>query len=583
MGIPSTYAASDGTETLIKISGRNTIFSGENIRVNVTSNSPQVHLTILNPNNLTIYSQNVAGNSSILIRISGIYGRYVVLVDSSTDRAETWFWLQNAESLTSFTLPYSWSFQGISYSIQTNYTLTASFEGKQFNVDWLSEIFTKLKPTAILLKNDYGLISIRLDAKDITANNYLMNTCFGLEIRSNGTLSKDTTLKWNFKAFNGEVLWQLDSMVIRGTTANLRYDFSGLSKRSTGIAYTIDKTNLKLDVYLSTVFDVDPVIFTDGFESGNFNAWTGTSGTPTVQTTTVKTGTYSMQASLSGGNEKFAYEQFADQTTLYAATWVRWSTLPADGQTLDLFKINRWDGDRITVCVYRTSSTYRWRLIYNGGTVATYTGAVNAINTWYWIKVKSVSSTSVGVANLYVMGLGWILNNTGLNSGADGMSEVRDTAWYSTSVTGSVYWDDTTVSSSDISDPTTAQALTFRLSESFTVSGALKLGKEIKGLNGESTVFGDGLGLKIESRFNPFEALIISDTLIIRGELGFFNSETIILTDNLPYGIEKRFGLPEIIVITDGSISGVTIYFMDIFMLAFIMAVAALGLMMLKK
>jgi hypothetical protein len=33
-------------------------------------------------------------------------------------------------------------------------------------------------------------------------------------------------------------------------------------------------------------------IFADGFESGDFSAWTGTSGSPTVQNTTKHHGTY---------------------------------------------------------------------------------------------------------------------------------------------------------------------------------------------------------------------------------------------------------------------------------------------------
>src|SRR5712691_9174826 len=68
------------------------------------------------------------------------------------------------------------------------------------------------------------------------------------------------------------------------------------------------------------------VLFTDGFESGNFAAWTsvqtGADGTATVQSATVKTGTYAarLAATATAGSFAYARESLAGaQTDLTAS------------------------------------------------------------------------------------------------------------------------------------------------------------------------------------------------------------------------------------------------------------------------
>jgi len=50
-------------------------------------------------------------------------------------------------------------------------------------------------------------------------------------------------------------------------------------------------------------------LFSNGFEEGNFNAWSGTSGAPTVQDAIKHHGTYAEQASNAGsGATDYAYK-----------------------------------------------------------------------------------------------------------------------------------------------------------------------------------------------------------------------------------------------------------------------------------
>src|SRR4030042_1374645 len=316
MPFQAVLAVTESNNLYVAVIGKNVIFYSESVNIQIRSNiSPNATVNFSDNEFFLVYSQNHPVNSSFSYIPPESYGKNTIQAVIGLFQSETWFWLQDIRNLSSISLPYSWVFENIRYVLLVNYTLQIQYGGTSLNIDWLSESESKLNQfTTTVYKNDFGLIyipSIGKDAKNGQTDSWIMNTCFGVKLRINGTIEKVTTLKWNYKAFNGIIAWSLDTIRIKTSSGNLIYDYSDLSTRSLGCIYTLDKTLQKMDITLQKEFDIDPYIFSDGFESGNFASWTGQSSgnggsAPTVQTTNVHHGTYNMNATISNAAASYS-------------------------------------------------------------------------------------------------------------------------------------------------------------------------------------------------------------------------------------------------------------------------------------
>lgn len=389
----------------VAVVGRNVVFYGENVSISISSNASQVLVEIYASDESLVYTGPTEANSTFTFQPPLIYGKFTLKASAGNNTCTTWFWLQNNENLYPFTVPYSWIYQGINYTLLGNYTLKATLNGQTLNADWLSEIFTKLKPTATLYRNDYGLIYVGTYGKDISSDNWLMNTFFGLKIRMNGTLASPTTLKWNFKAFNGEVLWRIAEMNIGA----LVYSFSDMDSRSVGCSYTLDKTGLKMNVYLQTSFDVDPTIHQSGFETGDFSEWTGTSGSGIYvqnNATYVYSGSYSMKNNDTG----YVYKNITARDYAYARCYVNFVSFPyADYYAMNIiwfFPVYPATcGFHADVVYNETLGRVQWRIkdLHSGGNPENRSMEIVNTNQWYCVEVF-FNNTSGSTQKLWLNG-----------------------------------------------------------------------------------------------------------------------------------------------------------------------------------
>ncbi|MEM2367468.1 MAG: hypothetical protein QXQ50_04455 [Candidatus Bathyarchaeia archaeon] len=400
----------------VEISGRNVIFLGESVSINVAANVTPVHLMIYAPNEEVVYDVWVEANSTAQFTpTEEVYGLYTVKASYGNFMAETWFWLQNLKGMAVAPSQSVWVWKGITYNLSTvieagkisTYLLTASYEGKSFSVEWLSEVFTKLKPTEVKLESNGECWHIETYSAKNKIDSWIMNTWFGVKIRVNGTLEKETTFKWNFKNVYGNILWQLDGIRLRTDSANLIFDYSDMASRSAGCTYTLDKTNMKLDVYLQQNFDIDPTIFQDGFESGDFSAWTGTvvsSGqTLEVQTSIKHHGTYGMHAQCTADSTNaYAYKGLSDANPLFFRAYVRFANFSQ--QNYNVMQLKNTDGSRIwRLRVYNTGALNleRWYPSYASWSV----GFTASLDTWYCIEVKFLKDASAGEYRIWIDGV----------------------------------------------------------------------------------------------------------------------------------------------------------------------------------
>lgn len=159
--------------------------------------------------------------------------------------------------------------------------------------------------------------------------------------------------------------------------------------------------------YLTKYFTV---LFSDGFESGDFNAWTGTvvdGGTLTAVTEDKHHGVYSAKAEKTPAAayaQLYSRKTFAAQSTVFTRAYFKF-TVPAYTEFLYHLGSTSW------INVARLSASgaqWYWTLDYHSGaTHLTVDSELFTMDTtkWYCIELKTVVHATAGEAKLYVDGV----------------------------------------------------------------------------------------------------------------------------------------------------------------------------------
>lgn len=183
------------------------------------------------------------------------------------------------------------------------------------------------------------------------------------------------------------------------------------------------------------------VIFSDGFETNNFNAWTGTTTTAgetaTVEALNVHHGSFNANFTTDGsatGEQALAYKTLVAATTLYARAYFKILTaLPANGKYYSILTLAVGGNYLVRVEINNTAGVYTWGIRYHVGathTLATYTPpSAIALNTWYCVEIKSVEDAVVGEARLYIGGTE-VITKTDLDTSAHGAMTRHDVGEY---------------------------------------------------------------------------------------------------------------------------------------------------------
>jgi hypothetical protein len=417
-------------EVSVEIVGRNVIFYGESVNIKSICNLSEVLVEIYNPNDVLVYRKYQTANTTFAYAPSQVYGKYTVKAYAGDAVAETWFWLQDTTNLNVFSAnEKSWSLKDINFKVYplleaekvTTYVLEAALNGETLRIEWLSEVFSKLKPTTVTVEtNNAGLMRIKTYSGKNKIDSWIMDTFFGVKIRVNGTLEKATTFKWNLLQTESNILWSMESARIPCGKSNLIFDWSDMASRSVGCTYTLDKTASKLDVYLQTYFDVDPTIFSDGFESGDFSAWTSTSGTPTIVTSPVHHGTYAARFDASA---EYITKTFTAVNLIYVRVYFQSANYPGSNtdDRFTVFRVGTTGGTYPHFIQWRRDSygNVCWRVSPVGGATRNIYNPAPTLNTWYCVEIMCKIGTTDGEARTYINGVE-VDAQTGLNNAGGG-------------------------------------------------------------------------------------------------------------------------------------------------------------------
>jgi len=177
--------------------------------------------------------------------------------------------------------------------------------------------------------------------------------------------------------------------------------------------------------YLTQFFTT---LFSDGFETGNFNNWTGTDylgDAPTVVTTQKHHGTYSAYFVVSvAGRWCVVYKTLTEQTTFYMRFYFYLNSEGLDDNDL---MATSYIGIGTTTTIVRAkirqvSGALRWAFEYKNGsgtTTETHASAAPTLGSWHCVEIGAYIHSSAGWAKMYVDG-NLLFDKTGLNTGTSG-------------------------------------------------------------------------------------------------------------------------------------------------------------------
>jgi hypothetical protein len=190
------------------------------------------------------------------------------------------------------------------------------------------------------------------------------------------------------------------------------------------------------------------VLFSDDFESGDFTAWTGTYGTPTIVNSPVHHGAFACE--LNGADDgvlKTIVANGAVNLRIYA----NFATLMSTNQVCYFMYMRQGASATVWAGCVRVAGVIYWQLYVNtsGGWETVHSVGTPVINNWYCVEVAFTKNTAGG-CSLYVDGsvvasiVGTTLNTDvgyvrcwrGLEGGGVSFSVIIDCAVISTSYIG---------------------------------------------------------------------------------------------------------------------------------------------------
>jgi hypothetical protein len=153
------------------------------------------------------------------------------------------------------------------------------------------------------------------------------------------------------------------------------------------------------------------VIFSDGFESGNFGAWTDVYGSPNVVSNVKYAGYYGGFVNSSGTHSCYYGEESSAGwgNHLFARGYYKFDVSTVEWATRGCTYISNWTGtDDLIVDAtlgHWTDDNYLWIVeVLNGTAFQTAQSSTFSVNTsvWYCVELEVFIHDSAGYANLYV-------------------------------------------------------------------------------------------------------------------------------------------------------------------------------------
>jgi hypothetical protein len=219
----------------------------------------------------------------------------------------------------------------------------------------------------------------------------------------------------------------LDGSAFAACTSPISY--TGLSEALHAFQVLAVDTVGNVGAPASRTWTINRTIFSDGFETGNFSAWTsvtaGGDGTATVQNSTVNTGTFAAKftETANAGSTAYARKSLGSaQTDITVSGDFNVLAEGASGANVPLLRLFDPSGTRL-VSVYRQNmSANRVGMNINGSPVST-TGML-ALNTWGHFDLHVITAGTASTVELKLNGT-VVYSSTTASLGTAGIATIQ--------------------------------------------------------------------------------------------------------------------------------------------------------------
>lgn len=186
--------------------------------------------------------------------------------------------------------------------------------------------------------------------------------------------------------------WNLLQSDVRGCGSTKGSVASG----SQTMSWTLSASSSWAESVVSVKRAFGTEIFSDGFESGNFSAWTGTSGTPTIVTDPVHHGSYAMNCNAI----EFTYLTLVSgKRTVFIRAYVRLPNLiGTDTYYVMMLEFRNNAGFLCRAGAVRSGANMLWRLLYHkaGANYAVVSATALVAGQFYCLELTMTCSSADG-------------------------------------------------------------------------------------------------------------------------------------------------------------------------------------------
>ena len=283
-------------------------------------------------------------------------------------------------------------------------------------------------------------------------------------------------------------------------------------------------------------------IFSDGFESGNFSAWTSTYGTPTVTSGNAHHGTYKAVFDANGDYIRKNYG--SNQNTAYARLYLNVQTV---GTSCYIFRLNIPGASTLgLIKLYNDGSNVRFQLYYRkAGSFYTVTSTQVAVstNTWYCVELEVKCSSADGQLNgeyhVWVDGTELTdIAQTGVDTDYTYTSNI-DVGLVESTTGTCVYWVDCVVVADTYIGPEAAgQEYSFTLTETVKPTSTLNIQQEHTYTFSETVIQSSILEYGAEATQTVTQTITSTETCIILQEQLYTFPQTTTFQTTLTYAAE---------------------------------------------
>jgi len=374
---------------------------GETIDIASKTNYTGSNVRIYDPDDVLIYDQNWIANDTRQIPISDTakYGTYRIMARVPEAKTEIWFTVLDITGWQQIPKwPHIVPHNNLWYHFNTDWTVDVYLQDDHLQIDFstLRKLAKAYDMEVQALYNDMNFL-IRFSKGIIKIDWNFAFIHSGAKIIINGTLDHARDISINFDAK------KLKRWVTGLSSDQIVFDWSDVLGGEWWVYLPEDK---ELLIHAPQTFRIDPAIFSNGFEEGDFSAWTGTNGSPDVVGSPVNEGSYSARFNASG---EYCYITFGAETTIYTRTYLRFNATPgANYENFELLRFEDNSDDVLYAYVRQSSGTDKLRIKWYGDTGGGDDWVLSdfewepSVDTWYCIEVHWTKDAVSGIVQAWI-------------------------------------------------------------------------------------------------------------------------------------------------------------------------------------